>query len=487
MSTERVRTIKSTITSWEHPYLSGAWTPNYEEYNATNLEVIGEIPADLDGVYLRNTENQIHESIGRYHPFDGDSMVHSMCFSDGTATYRNRFTQTAGFLAEQKAGKSLWAGLMEHPSKSLRPGICAQEGLKDSSSTDIIVHAGRALSTFYQCGEGYRLDPYTLEQMGAESWVPTDGISAHPKVDLRTGELLFFNYSKNAPYMHYGVVGADNKLKHYVPISVPGPRLPHDMAFTENYSILNDLPVFWDANQLKNGNHIVRFHENTPTRFGVIPRFGQPGDVKWFEAAPTYVLHWLNAWEEGDEIVLLGYFQDKPVPASRLDAPRGFERMMAYLDQWAIQPRLHKWRFNLRTGVTVEERLDDRTLEFGIINAGYGGIKNRFGYSANPMPGWFLFTGITKHDFLTGQSSSVDMGEYRTCSEAAFAPRTTSSGEDDGYLITFVTDMARDQSECVVIDAQDIESGPVCRIILPHRICAGTHATWANGEDIRTA
>ncbi len=75
-------------------------------------------------------------------------------------------------------------------------------------STDVVVHAGKILSTFYQCGEGYRLDPHTLEDLGVESWVPEDGISAHPKVDEATGELLFFNYSKTAPYMHYGVVGA---------------------------------------------------------------------------------------------------------------------------------------------------------------------------------------------------------------------------------------------------------------------------------------
>ncbi len=487
MPTERIRRIKPTIENWEHPYLSGAWTPNFEEFNASDLKVIGEIPSDLDGVFLRNTENPVHEAIGRYHPFDGDGMVHSVSFANGKASYCNRFVETSGFRAEQEAGHALWAGLMEHPSRSLRPGSCAHEGLKDSSSTDIIVHAGQALSTFYQCGAGYRLDPMTLEQFGAESWVPVEGISAHPKVDERSGELLFFNYSKAAPYMHYGVVGADNKLKHYVPIDAPGPRLPHDMAFTENYSILNDLPMFWDADLLKSGNHVVRMHENTPTRFAIIPRFGQTEDIQWFEAEPTYVLHWLNAWEEGDEIILLGYFQDNPVPDSYADAPPGYGRMMGYLDQWSVKPRLHQWRFNLRTGQTIEERLDDRTLEFGVINARYGGVKNRFGYSANPLPGWFLFTGLTKHDFKTGQSWSLEMGENRTCSEAAFAPRVNANEEDDGYLITFVTDMGTDASECVVVDAQDIDGGPVCRIMLPHRICAGTHATWANGDDIRKA
>ncbi|MDH3553171.1 MAG: carotenoid oxygenase family protein, partial [Gammaproteobacteria bacterium] len=72
MTIELVNRIQSTVKEFDHPYLSGAWTPNYSEYNATDMDVIGEIPRDIDGVYVRNTENQIHEAIGRYHPFDGD-------------------------------------------------------------------------------------------------------------------------------------------------------------------------------------------------------------------------------------------------------------------------------------------------------------------------------------------------------------------------------------------------------------------------------
>ena len=487
MPIERVATIAHDVNLPEHPYLIGGWTPNYEEYNATGMEVIGEIPKDIDGVYLRNTENQIHQPIGRYHPFDGDGMIHMIHIAEGKAEYRNRFVRTKGFSAEQEAGRSLWAGLMEHPSQSTRPGWGAQEGLKDSSSTDVIVHAGKVLSTFYQCGEGYRLDPYTLEQFGTEGWVPPDGISAHPKLDERTGELLFFNYSKHPPYMHYGVVGADNRLRHYVPVPLPGPRLPHDMAFTENYAILNDMPLFWDADLLTRGYHVVRMHEGLPSRFGIIPRLGQSDEVKWFEAAPTYVLHWLNAWEEGEEIVLDGYFQEHPEPADYPNAPRGYERMMAYLDQGLLEPRLHRWRFNLKTGQTKEERLDDRTLEFGTINQRRAGLDYRFVYSAIPKDGWFLFTGFTKHDLVTGNSWSIDLGENRYGSEAGFAPRLNGESEDDGYLVTFVSDLEEDRSECLIIDASDFDAGPVCRIILPHRICSGTHATWAHGEDIRNA
>ena len=99
-----VNQVRSTLGETDHPYMTGAWTPNFDEYDATGLEVIGEIPRDLDGVYVRNTENPVHPPIGVYHPFDGDGMIHAMSFRDGEAQYRNRFVRTKGFLAEQEAG-----------------------------------------------------------------------------------------------------------------------------------------------------------------------------------------------------------------------------------------------------------------------------------------------------------------------------------------------------------------------------------------------
>jgi carotenoid cleavage dioxygenase-like enzyme len=485
--TELVETVRSTLTSREHPYLQGAWTPHYNEYNATDLEVIGEIPRDLDGVYVRTGENQVHEPIGRYHPFDGDGLIHIMSFRDGNAEYRNRFVRTKGFLAEQEAGRSLWAGLMERPDKSTRPGWGAQGSLKDSSSTDVCVHAGMILSTFYQCGEAYRLDPLTLDQLGVDAWTPAPGISAHPKVCPDTGELLFFNYSKVAPFMHYGVVGPDNRLKHYTPIPLPGPRLPHDMAFTPRFSILNDMPLYWNEELLKRNVHAVEFHADRKTRFAIIPRYGRADEVRWFEAEPTYVLHWLNAHEDGETVVLDGYFQEEPQPTSLPQAPPGLERMMAYLDQERFRPKFHRWRFDLKTGRTHEERLLERNLEFGMMNQRRAGKPYRYAYHALPEPGWFLFRGLLKHDLETGETEPFDFGPQRFGSEAPFAPRLGATSEDDGYLLSFITDLAAGRSECLVLDAKRLADGPVCRIFLPEMICAGTHSTWASRAELDAA
>ena len=249
MDVEVVGKFLSTLPEDDdHPYRTGPWRPQTTEWDADDLTVVsGEIPTDLDGVYLRNTENPLHPSLKFYHPFDGDGMIHVVGFRDGKAFYRNRFIRTDGLKAEGEAGGALWPGLAEPVQVAKRDhGWGARTLMKDASSTDVIVHRGTALTSFYQCGDLYRVNPLTAETLGKEDFngnFPFDwGVSAHPKVDDATGELLFFTYSKQAPYMRYGVVDANNELVHITDIPLPGPRLPHDMAFTPNYANLNDFP-----------------------------------------------------------------------------------------------------------------------------------------------------------------------------------------------------------------------------------------------------
>ncbi len=461
----------------DHPYRTGPWRPNFVEWDADALEVVeGAIPPELDGVYLRNTENPIMPAIGRYHPFDGDGMVHAIRFQGGRASYRNRFVRTHGLAAELAAGQPLWAGIIEKPALSLRAGWGARTRLKDASSTDVVVHDGRALTTFYQCGDAYQMDPITLEPQGRAPWVPAEGISAHPKVCPRTGELLFFSYSAQPPYASYGVLDARGRLLHHQPVPFPGPRLPHDMAFTERFAILNDLPLFWDAELLAQGTHRARWRPDLPSRFAVVPRRG--GEVRWFEAAPTYVLHWINACEDGQTIVLDGYFQEDPMPRpDPADGPWGPLKKM--VDLHAMKARPHRWRLDLETGRCTEERLFDDISEFPSIHGARAGVRNRYVWSMTAPVGWFLFDGVVRYDLETGQTQRFRYPHGEYVSEAPMAPRPGATAEDDGWIVTFTTDMNHDRSECHVFDAAHVADGPIARVRLPERISSGTHACWA--------
>ena len=274
------------------------------------------------------------------------------------------------------------------------------------------------------------------------------------------------------------------------------------MAITKNWSILNDMPLFWDQEALKKDIHAARMHDGVPTRFALIPRHGQPEDIRWFEASPTYVLHWTNAYEAKnkngeDEVVLEGYFQDKPMPDPLEEFGR-YAHMMAYVDEHSFQPRMHRWRFNLSTGETSEERLSDRIVEFGMINPAYSMKKSRYVWHTTSKPGWFLFNGFVKHDTETGEEQVFELPEGVYASESPIVPRkgaqsSSSSGceaqpkaeptgrqgrEDDAYLVTFLIDENSGTSEFAILDASDVTKGPICRLALPHKISSGVHSTW---------
>jgi carotenoid cleavage dioxygenase len=485
MRVETVSTYVSKLPEHDpHPYRTGAWTPNTVEVDAYDLDVIaGEIPKDLSGVYLRNTENPLFDAItGRYHPFDGDGMLHAIRFENGSASYRNRFVKTAGHLAELEAGASLWAGILEGPELSQRDGWGARTRMKDASSTDVTVHAGVALSTFYQCGDAYLSDPLTLAPRGIAklhhpSFPKGTTISAHPKVDEATGELIFFNYSTEAPYCHVGVADPAGNLLRAIPVALPGPRLPHDMAFTARFAIIGDFPLFWDPARLAQNVYRARYYPDLGSRFGLVPRDGA-GEVRWFTASPTYVLHFTNAYEEGDEVVLEGYHQGAPVQErGPNDTP--ISMFMKSLDMHEMKTRRHRWRFNLKTGATHEEMLDDEYSEFPTIHTGYAGKKHRYVYAAVGEPGFFLFSGLVRTDVETGAKSKYAFPKGVYASEAPFCPRDGATTEDDGYLVTFTTDTVNDASECQIFDARAPDRGPIARVRLPMKISSGTHAAWA--------
>ena len=484
---EIVNEVRLTIRpDNDNPYLKGPFASNAREYTADtrSLKVIGEIPKDLHGLFVRNHHNQVHEPLGTYHPFDGDGMLHAVRFENGQAEYRNRFVRTTGFLAEQAAGRALWPGMLR-PDLASRRGWGAMGAMKDNAGTDIKCHAGKLLASMSQGSEPWRLDPYTLETLGPDAaWarrVP-DGVASHYKVDPFTGEMVFFNYPEHPPYMNVGVIDRDNQLVHYEAIELPGARWPHDLGITQHYTVLHDLPLYFDPAGLKQGQHKLVFNRDQPARFGILPRRGGNADVRWFEAAPCYILHITNCFEDGDAVVMDGCIMPdyKTVPVNQ--ASNIYERIRANLDKHNNPTLMHRWRFDLKTGRTTEQRLDDEITEFPVCSNDYVGRPYRYSYHVLYQKGEWLFSGLKRFDLRTGATARYEYGEGRYGSEPQVARAVGAKAEDDGYVISMVADMKADTSEVLILRADDIAAGPVARIILPERMGIGTHACWVEGD-----
>lgn len=461
------------------PLLMGPFAPVTVESTLTDLEVIGTIPPDLNGAYLRNGPNPHFAPIGRYHAFDGDGMVHSALFENGSVTYRNRWVRTTAWQEEDAAGQSIYKGIMD----TLKGR--EDQPLKNTANTDVVWHAGVAVASWYMAGDPYRLDPITLETLGKAPYVGLGGgFSAHCKVDAHTGEMMFFDYWNEAPYMSYGVVNAQGKLVHQVPIELAGPRLPHDMAITENFSILHDLPLIHCPDALKNKRHKLKFEPSMPTRLGVIPRFGGATEIRWFEFSPCFIYHTVNAWEDGDEVVMVGCrFMPQRFESGEIDA----QATANDIAQLCMTARLWVWRMNMRTGEAREQALNmDHNVEFPGMNLAYQGRKSRWAYLVDHDPKTLHWTGLRKFDLDSGECTDAwtDDPVDAWYSEPWFAPRDGAKHEDDGYVVLFCWNQAAQTQELQVFDACTISTGPVARIRLPQHVPAGFHACWVSAEQL---
>lgn len=145
---------------------------------------------------------------------------------------------------------------------------------------------------------------------------------------------------------------------------------------------------------------------------------------------------------------------------------------------------MYRWRFNMKTGRTKEQQIDDEITEFPIVSNDYVGRPYRYSYNVLYQKGEWLFRGLKRYDLQTGTTQSLEYGPGCFGSEPQIARRPGARDEDDGWVITYVNNMIEQRSECWVIPAQDIRRGPVARIVLPHRISAGTHACWIEGDRI---
>jgi carotenoid cleavage dioxygenase-like enzyme len=450
------------------PALSGVFAPVHEEHDVAGLTVHGEIPGDLRGAYLRNGPNPLFPPLGSYtFPLEGDAMLHGIWIDDdGSARYRNRIVWNPQLRLEQAAGKALWAGLMTPylPGPDVVPAEYAN-GWKPTPFINIVHHGGRwlALSEVDPPWEvTAQLDVVGTTPFTWDGAIP--GMCAHPRIDPRTGEMVLFRYDLAEPYLLWAAISADGTVGHAPdPVELDGAYMIHDFALTERFVVLFVAPAEFDLNALMTGTgDPLAWNAEKPLRIAVIPRDGTSADVRWVETDPFWVYHFANAYDDGDEIVVdLARFdhfalgkatgQTGAAARARIDPVAGMVRLSTFDDRIVEFPR-------------IDDRLQTRPHRFFTVS----------GKTAGRPTGEFNV--LIRVDTQTGATTEWDSGN-KVFDEVVFAARD-GGGPEEGYYVTFRTDLETLRSDWVVLDASDITAGPVATVELPFRVPAGLHGNW---------
>ncbi|XP_042007666.1 carotenoid 9,10(9',10')-cleavage dioxygenase 1-like isoform X1 [Salvia splendens] len=489
-------------------YLAGNFGPVDETPPLTDLPVQGHLPECLNGEFVRVGPNPRFAPVAGYHWFDGDGMIHGMRIKNGKATYVSRFVKTSRLKQEEFFGGSKFMkigdlkgffGLLSVNLLMLRTKLKVLDLTYGNSTanTALVYHHGKLLAL----SEGDKpyaikvLEDGDLETIGLLDYDKklSHSFTAHPKVDPFTGEMFTFGYSQKPPYVTYRVVSKEGLMHDPVPITIPESVMMHDFAITENYAIFMDLPLcFRPKEMVKDKKFVYSFDPTKKARFGVLPRYATNEMlIRWFELPNCFIFHNANAWEEGDEVVLITCRLQNP----DLDMVNGAvkEKLENFTNE------LYEMRFNLKNGLATQKKLSESAVDFPRINESYTGRKQRYVYGT-VLDSIAKVTGIVKFDLHaepeTGKekievggnvSGRFDLGPGRFGSEAVFVPREpgTASEEDDGYLIFFVHDENTGKSAVNVIDAKTMSSDPVAVVELPKRVPYGFHAFFVNEEQLQ--
>jgi carotenoid cleavage dioxygenase len=445
-------------------YLQGNFAPVADERTATDLPVTGQVPFELNGLLLRNGPNPITvENPATYHWFLGDGMVHGIELRGGKAvSYRNRWVRTDG--AAEKLGE---------PAPGGPPDVFPMGS--SVANTNVMSHAGRILALVeVALPTELRPDLTTVGRYDFDGKLRSP-MTAHPKIDPATGEMLFFGYDLfGPPWLRFHVVSADGELVRSEDIEIKGPAMIHDFAITESHVVFFDLPVVFDMELALQGFFPFSWQpEAYGARVGVMPRAGSGADVRWFDVEPCYVFHPLNAYDDGDRVVV-DVVRHQSMFATDRNGPSGGA------------PTLDRWTVDLVGGKVLEERLSDHEQEFPRIDDRLVGHRHRYGYGTyfGTDDAGLQLGALLKHDLVAGTTEVHDFGPGRQASEGVFVPADpVAAGEDEGWVLSVVHDSATDGSFLAVLDATDFKAPPVASVSLPQRVPFGFHGNWVPGAE----
>ena len=342
------------------------------------------------------------------------------------------------------------------------------------ANTNIVTHAGK----LFALEEGHmptELDPATLGTRGyLEAY--RGRVTAHPKIDPVTGEMVWFGYSSGPMPLNatvsYGVTSATGEVLRRDDFEAPYSSMVHDFLVTDRHVLFPILPLTGSLQRAMSGLPPYAWEPEKGSHVGVMARDAGVDTIRWFNTEACYVFHPMNAWEEADRIFadVMEYPSAPLFPLA--DGSRGLK----------THARLVRWTFDLAgtSDAIKREVLDDTPGEFPRFDERRAGLAYRHGWFAAQTrnPGGMKFDALAHYDTQTGVRRLHLLPEGDGVGEPVFVPRSADAAEGDGYLLAVAYLGQENRGELQVFDALDIAAGPVARAQVPRRVPYGFHGNW---------
>lgn len=468
------------------PYTHPGFDPVDRELRGVPLAIDGELPAELDGVFLRNGANALFAP-RRRHMFDGEAMLHMIEFRGGEARYSNAVVRTPRTRYVEQAGRNPFLGIADlvGGGKSALMGLLAERlkvrlgllpkfaAIEAGNNSTAVMHHDYRLYCLQETALPFRLD-IARDDKG---WLVLDGnggnetfagqlacpFSAHPKANGETGSVYSIGQDFTAGTTHLTVLEPGGGIRTATVMTDKPPAFfIHDYILTKDWIIFPDSSLrFNPAGLAGQDGSVAQFDRAHRLRFGIIARDHQSGDpVRWFETeAPGHIWHIANGWEQDGAVhVYAPVFREYPpfMPIHSPDEPPS---------------QFVHWRLDLASGQVSERLLLDHHYERPGIDWRRHGEPARYTWMLDESGG-VMGKGVLKYDlFEEREAGYVDYGGLLG-GEPVFVPR--GDGEDEGWLLDLLAD-GRD-AVLLVIDAATMTER--CRIPMPQPVPFGVHGLW---------
>ena len=447
-----------------------------DEVEEEAVGVQGTLPDWLSGVLLRNGPG-MYENDGASvnHWFDGMAMLHRFAFdgAENEVRYTSRFLRTDAYegMREGEVRRSEFA---TDPCTGVFGrffSYFAAPEPTDNASVNV-VKDDETFRAITETTMPVEFDPETLETLDVPDELGDLGqlTTPHPHTDPETGERVSYvtRFGRKSEYRVYVEDGDGRDV--IAEIERDEPAYMHSFALTPGYVVLVEFPFVVSPLKIRFGNDTVAesydWKPDRGTRFTFLNR--STGEVVASpETSPFFAFHHVNAYEDGDDVVLdIAAYDDASVVND------------LYLDSLRDEPpletpaaELRRYRVNVGTGTVETDTVYGGSFELPCIRDDRDGRPYRYAYGVGHrnLPPREFHNRLVKVD-IHERETSVWEEDSTYPSEPVFVPNPDGTEEDDGVVVSVVLEPDEEASFLLVLDAgtfEEVARGRVERPV-PH-------------------